>query len=270
MRVSRMQRVRRRLQLAWDGIFGPLPQPDKWVFIVGCNNSGTTLLKALIASHPSVGSMSGEGQFWTTELVRPLDTGFCRQWALKEDLFYLDETSGAEINVTRLKRQWGAHFDDPTRPLLVDKSTPNSLRTRWLQANFDNAHFVGIVRNGYAVAEGIRRRTGQQLERSARHWARANEILLQDFQYLRKKLLVSYESLVTQPALVCREIAKFLELDSSGFNVARSEWNIHNERSPIRDMNAESVARLSAEEKKLVEDCAGNLLRRLGYMKQSE
>ena len=32
------------------------PKPEKWVFITGCYNSGTTLLHEILAMHAKVGS----------------------------------------------------------------------------------------------------------------------------------------------------------------------------------------------------------------------
>ncbi len=114
------------------GRFGSLPRPEKWVFIVGCYNSGTTLLHDLLATQPVVGS----------------EFGLRRLWALKPELFYLDEDGGRETDVARLKRQWGGLFNDPTRPVLLEKAAPDVARTRWLQRHFEPAWFIGIVRDG--------------------------------------------------------------------------------------------------------------------------
>ncbi|MBK9319321.1 MAG: sulfotransferase [Bacteroidetes bacterium] len=44
------------------------PEPEKWVFILGCYNSGTTLLHKLLATHSDIGSMPNEGQFYSSQL----------------------------------------------------------------------------------------------------------------------------------------------------------------------------------------------------------
>ena len=44
-----------RLQRIFGSWFGYMPTPEKWVFIVGCYNSGTTLLHDLLASHHNFG-----------------------------------------------------------------------------------------------------------------------------------------------------------------------------------------------------------------------
>ena len=37
----------------------PFEEPERWLFVVGCYNSGTTLLLNLLAQHPSVSHMDG-------------------------------------------------------------------------------------------------------------------------------------------------------------------------------------------------------------------
>lgn len=43
----------------------------KWVFIMGCNNSGTSLLHYILGSHPDIASLPREGQFLTAVLPQP-------------------------------------------------------------------------------------------------------------------------------------------------------------------------------------------------------
>lgn len=84
-----------------NGYIGPLPSPNKWLFIVGCYNYGTTLLHNILASHPNIRSMPGDGQYFSNQSVFPLVLGIDRAWALKPELFYLDSAS-AHINAKHL------------------------------------------------------------------------------------------------------------------------------------------------------------------------
>ncbi len=45
----------------------------KWVFIIGCYNSGTTLLNEILASHPKISGLPDEGVMLTDQLVKPED-----------------------------------------------------------------------------------------------------------------------------------------------------------------------------------------------------
>ncbi|MEP7265063.1 MAG: sulfotransferase, partial [Bacteroidota bacterium] len=170
------------MPLAWR--FMSPPQPERWIFIVGCYNSGTTLLHQLLAQHPMVGSMPNEGQFFNDVLPFGRQYGLPRLWALKPELFHLKETSEG-YDTDRLKRQWAWNYNYPHRPMLIEKTILHMARTRWLQQHFPNSYFIALYRNGYAVAEGISRKEGHSLEKSIQQWTVSNQILMDDLQYIK-------------------------------------------------------------------------------------
>ena len=56
--------------------------PDRWVFVVGCYNSGTTLLANLLEAHPAINGLAREGVELTDALRRPELAGWPRMcWA---------------------------------------------------------------------------------------------------------------------------------------------------------------------------------------------
>ena len=69
----------------------PIPKDKTWVFLVGCYNSGTTLLAELLGQHPSISALSTEGHFITDQFVKDYDIGLPRMWVEREDLFRLNE-----------------------------------------------------------------------------------------------------------------------------------------------------------------------------------
>ena len=263
-----IQAIQRRSKFAYQGLFSPIPNPQKWVFVVGCYNSGTTLLHDLLSSHPSIGSMPTEGHWCTNQLTLPIAVNAPgRLWASLPDKFYLDENRGYHINVNKLKRHWGAHFNDPTRPVLLEKTPTNAARTRWLNKHFENAHFIGIIRNGYVVAERIHRKAGHSLEATAAQWTKSNEIMLRDFEALDKKILISYEELTEFPNRVFQDILEFLDLDNLNNNsdITNKVWHIREHVSTIQNMNDQSLSVLTDKEKKVIKSVAGSLLIQLGY-----
>ena len=171
-----------------------VPTPEAFVFIVGSTNSGTTLLHELVAGHPQVGSLPSEGQFYTRELSRPWVEGKARLWALDPGPYRLGEDD-TEVDVAKIKRQWAVMFDDPSMPVLVERTPVNLLRARWLDRNFAPARFIGLIRHGAAVAEGIHRRTGHSIGDCARQWVRATETMLRDAAQMQSYLVVRYEDL---------------------------------------------------------------------------
>lgn len=248
----------------------PIPSPDKWVFIVGCYNSGTTLLAELMGGHPEISAIPTEGHFITDQFIKDYDIGLPRMWVDREDLFRLTENdAGPDAN--RIKKEWGMRLDLSKR-ILVEKSPPNSARTRWLQANFKNAYFVGIVRDGYAVAEGISRKgnpkhldKGWPIERSAYQWARSNEILTNDSSHLKNFIWVRYEDLTESPEPTLNSIASFLDISPFKDDSLHKEFSIHERREVLKNLNETSIKRLSKEDMENITRVAGPILDRFGY-----
>lgn len=246
-------------------ILSPEPSPEKWVFIVGCPNSGTTLLHNILAKHPQIGSMPKEGQFCTDQLLIPKSLGLYRMWATDIKRFYLDENSISNVNLKKLKKQWSSWFNNINRPILIERSPPNTARVKWLQKNFPNAYFIGIYRNGYVVAEGLRRKTGQPLEICAEQWRISNEIMLKDFPYLKNKIIVGYEELTENKEKIVGQLLQFLELPPLNNNVLQCKFLIHGIEREIKNLNPEYLASLKVEETLLINKVAGKLLKKLNY-----
>lgn len=246
-----------------------IPEGRRWLFLVGCYNSGTTLLSRILGTHPEIAALPVEGQFLTTQLPADYELSLPRMWTMREDLFRLTEAD-AGPDARRLEREWAMRLDR-SRPVFLEKSPPNAARARWLQAHFENPSFIAIVRNGYAVAEGIRRKAephhladGWPLGDCARQWARSNEILLEDAEHLDRVLWVSYEELAAAPGPTLERILEFVGVSSSGIDTDRS-WKIHERSDEIRDMNAESIERLTPAERAEVTRIARPMLERFGY-----
>ena len=163
---------------------------------------------------------------------------------------------------------------DLRKQVLLEKSPPNSAKTRWLQAHFENAHFVGIMRNGYAVAEGITRKADPKhlinswpIEKSAHQWVRSNEVLKQDAKHLKKFIWISYEDLAEDTAGTLNKITDFIGIENFARFEADRNWTIHERDEKVRNMNDESIARLTPVQIARVNDVAGDMLDELGYLR---
>jgi hypothetical protein len=132
---------------------------------------------------------------------------------------------------------------------------------RWLQRAFPEAAFVGIVRNGFAVAEGIKRKGSKPVARGARHWRQVNESMLDDAKHVQKFLLVRYEDFVAEPRETLIKIAKFLDIRLDNIGAARTS---------IQNMNAKSISRLDATEIQTIAQEAADCLARMGYARHEE
>lgn len=241
--------------------------PYYWLFILGLNNSGTTLLVRILSSHPLIRTMPREGQYLTRALPHPMDVGVRRLWSARLDLFRLTE-DGPAAPALRVQYDWARAY--PRRPgVLLEKSPVNCVRSRWLQRHFRPSRFIAIVRDPYAVCEGIRRREGHSIEEAARHWSRAHGCLLDDMEHLEHRLLVRYEDLCARPEAELVEIERFLGL-APAFDraVLQSSFAVHSVEglsSGIQDFNAESLRRLSPQDIETITRITAPERERLGY-----
>lgn len=257
------------LALSYKGFVGTVPTPEKWVFIVGCYNSGTTLLHDILAGHNDIGSLPVEGQVCSNQFVSPKSLNLPRLWAAQADKFHIIEDDLPPKIATRLKRQWGHRFNYPKRSILLEKSITNAARIRWLNQQFDNAYFISIIRNGYAVAEGIHRKANHSLTLAARQWATSNKIMMTDLEKIPRKINISYEAFTQNPSATLNDIAQFMGIDDSFTqkDVSSQTWNIHGVKNKIRNMNQASLDRLTVNDKRLIENEALDLLAEFNYHK---
>lgn len=241
------------------------PRPEKWVFIVGCYNSGTTLLANLLGVHPDIGNMPLEGRRFTGELPNADEYGIPRLWATRPELFYLDETMGDHINVSKIKRQWAYMYNDRRRKVLLEKSPVNAGRTRWFQKHFANSHFIVLIRDGYAVAEGIRRKAGHPIEKSILQWVNSNEILLKDLPFLENKIIIKYEDMTENPIRVFKFITDFLHISNVPLDTLSKEFRIHERKDKVENFNAHSYKNLNEADIQTINKIGGSTLIKLGY-----
>jgi hypothetical protein len=190
------------------------------VFVAGLHRSGTTLLARLLAAHPEISGFSGtgapadEGQHLQSvypsdpEFGGPGRFGFAPETHLTESSPLVSEQSAR-----RLFEEWSAHWD-LSRPLLLEKSPPNLLKTRFLQALYPNSSFVVIIRHPIPVSIPTAKWRGtRRYDRMLEHWLRCHELFEADREHLERVHVLRYEQLVSDPAGVLRGVFEFLELE---------------------------------------------------------
>lgn len=249
-----------------------LLREHRWVFLVGCNNSGTTLIHDVLAATGKFGFMPHEGQRYTDVLRRAHKRGFQRVWTEYLSELQLDERAPT-TGVPRLLFDWFGELTPPLQPMILEKTTANAVRMRWLERALPGAAFIGIVRNGYAVVEGIKRKGDKSVARGARHWRLVNEMMLSDAKQVRNFLLVRYEDLVAAPQQTLSGISAFLDLKSNEIwtEFQNGDANLtEDSRISFVDMNAQSISRLNESELEIITQEAGELLARMGYPRLAE
>ena len=249
--------------------------PERWIFVVGAYNSGTTLLAKILEAHPLIGALPGEGVYFTDSLPYDQQFEWERMWVPCLDKVRLNPESISPEIVCRIKKQWSLYYTKRT-PNLLEKSAINVTRMPFLQAHFRPATIVAIVRNGYAVAEGIRRRgrpgrknpefhDSYPLELCAELWRKCDEIVSNDCVKLDRFKQIRYEDLTADPERVIKEITDFLGLPSLEPEVFHRPWLIRDINLPIQNMNSGSFERLTEAELDVIEQVAGHRLAKYGY-----
>jgi hypothetical protein len=250
--------------------------PRRWIFVVGCYNSGTSLLAAVLGSHPAIAALPQEGAFLTDSLPPPERFGWTRMWCRCEDAMRLDAGPAGDERARRIKRQWSLWL--PRSPEnVLEKSVANVVHIPFLEAHFRPASFVYIVRDGYAVAEGLRRKArpgrwgrrdlarGYAIADCAQQWARSDELARANLAGVERSYSFTYESFTADPARVSADVLAFLGLPPLGSRLFERAWSIHDLDEPIRNMNPDSHSRLSAEDVAEVRRVAGPVLDLYGY-----
>lgn len=254
-------------------------QPDRWAFIMGCYNSGTTLLWDLLGAHPEIGRLPKEGVQLTPELTRPEDHGWTRMWVRCEEHVSLPAEPDPE-KARRLQRDWAPWWPRGAR-VYIEKSIANVPRMRWFDRNFPGARFIGITRNGFCAAEGIQRRAAPRgaarqsygaerysIDMAGQQWVTANERMLEHAESVGSFKLTSYEALMARPEEVLGELFTYLGCDPAAAEMhtdADGRFHLGGRVFDLRNRNESSLARLSEAEKATLRPVLKPTMEKLGY-----
>lgn len=192
------------------------------VFIGGLHRSGTSLLHESLRSHPDVSGFSGtgvwedEGQHLQTVMPTARAHGGPGRFAFDPAAHLTEASPKATPECARkLLTEWAPYWDQD-KPVWIEKSPPNLIRTRYLQSLFPRARFVLVMRHPVDTSLVTRRKwpgSPQLLYRQLAHWFRAYEIMSADLKRLEGARVVRYEDFCRDPGGVLADLAGFLGLD---------------------------------------------------------
>ena len=255
-------------------VFGNEMEGRKWVFIVGCYNSGTTLLAELLQAHSKLDGLRNEGAFLTDQLPYPERLGWPRMWSRCADEMRV--SSDEAERARKIKKHWSLWIRGQNE-YAVEKSISNTLRIEFLAKHFNEAKFIHIVRNGYAVAAGIRRKS------NLRRWKNPDGLTAYPIDYCASQwrdslvevercvdaglpiVTISYEDVVSNTVQALSPVFEFIGVSPIVDANAWGELHIHEKSSRIKDMNAASIEQLDEQDQKIIESVAGDYLAKFGY-----
>jgi len=198
------------------------------------------MLHLALREHPMIsgfrdtGVPENEGQFLQSVYLprsQPGAFGFDRRAHMTEDDVLVTEENRRKVFSSWL-RYW-----DISRPLLLEKSPPNLIRMRFLQAMFPEAYFIVMIRHPVPSAFITREWTGPGAGALARivrrrrkcspgfavrlffrrtlwslmdHWTTCHDIFLEDRKHIRRLCVLKYEDVVKDPDECLREVYGFL------------------------------------------------------------
>ncbi|MDZ7662814.1 sulfotransferase [Thiohalophilus sp.] len=255
----------------------PVRYPRRWAFVVGCYNSGTTLLREMLGSHPSIATLEREGVKFT-EQFPDLQSGGWQRMLLKNRKDWKMPRSDMQKRTNRIISDWSPMWKNG-REIFLEKSIEHSVRLEWLEEAFDSPYFITIVRNGYCVSEGIRRKaapsgpastelgsTKYPVSLAAEQWVAINEKIDEQIVNLHNVYSISYEELVMYPIQTLEKLFSFLGLNRPKMSFKDGVLEIESNTFKIKNMNPESYARLSSTEINEITDIMRDKLQYYGYL----
>jgi hypothetical protein len=192
----------------------------QFVFVGGVHRSGTTVLAEILGEHPAISALTGtgaphdEGQHLQDVMPTAREHGGPGLFAFDPRARLVEHDAGEPHSARRrLLGAWRPYWDTE-RPVLLEKSPPNLLRFRYLQAVFPGAAFLAIVRHPIAVAYATQGWAGVPVSRLVEHWMVAHEAFEEDRTHVDRLLVVRYEDLVADTAGTLESITRFLGIAS--------------------------------------------------------
>jgi hypothetical protein len=194
------------------------PSSHTLLFVGGLHHSGTTLLARALRQHPAISGLrdtgvpEDEGQHLQSVIPAAADLGGPGHFGLHPD----GPLTGSDPRATpdaaqRLMASWQPHWE-LDRPVLMEKSPPNLIRGRFLQALFPGARLLLIVRHPLAMAYGTRGPRGPSLRALLAHGAACHRRMLADLPHLDHARVLQFEELLADPDGVLAGIHRWLGL----------------------------------------------------------
>lgn len=267
-----------------QGWYDPSPRSEHAaVFVGGCGRSGTTLFKEVLNRHPKLACGPETSLFG---LPFSIDN-IAAPWGI--DRGELQQLEQSSKNLLEFAERFAQRFLEQEGKQRWVEKTPNNVRAigpilTW----YPNARFIHVIRDGRDVACSLRNHPKERIEngrvvplktvnpmdRCATRWRDdvCHGLAYRDHP---RVLEVRYEDLVRDPAEQFAQVCAFIGetfdesmLSASDDEPARPGQNLNNPGASS-SITPRAIGRwekdLSAAERRVVDDIAGELLIKAGY-----
>jgi len=196
-------------------------QTHRFVFIGGMPRSGTSATYQVVGTHPQVSRLADtnvgedEGQFLQPVYPKEAELGGPARFGLAAGAHLTEDSPLLAGAGERLFQAWAPYWD-LSKPVLCEKSPANSIRSRFLQAAFPDSSFIFVTRHPIAYALAIRKWNYPDyrapLALLIRNWLACQRYLASDLPHLKRRLVLRYEEITTEPDACTRRLEQFLQL----------------------------------------------------------
>lgn len=181
------------------------PTDHRFIFVGGLHRSGTSLMHECLRQHPSIsgfhdtGVPEDEGQHLQTVYPTARAHGGPGRFGFDPAAHLVENASIATpTHRQRLMAAWQPYWD-LSCPVLVEKSPPNFIRMRYLQALFPDALFVMMTRHPVPVSLATQKWSQTTPDSLLDHWRICHETFEADRPLIKNLMLIRYEDFVAAP-----------------------------------------------------------------------
>ena len=227
----------RKNLLTFKNIFLAM-KSHKFLFILSPPYCGSTLLTQIISTSKKISCnnyiATMEGQLLPE---------------LRKHMFNKDRWDESNVyDWSKIKSVWMKYWDQ-SKPVLMDKTTTNIMRFDEIKKQFDNTYAVCLVRNPYAVIEGIMRRNSKSIEFAVEFCIKTLQYQKYNIENNKNLAWITYSELCDNHNLIKKKIKSILpEIDDLDFNKFFSAHNFKNKSLRITNLNDEKISKLKKED----------------------
>jgi len=210
----------------------------KFLFILSPPYSGSTLLTQIISTSEKISCnnyiATMEGQLLPE---------------LRNHMFNKDRWDKSNVyDWSKIKSVWMKYWDQ-SKPVLMDKTTTNIMRFDEIKKEFDNTYAICLIRNPYAVIEGIMRRNSKTIEFAIEFCIKTLKYQKYNIENHKNLTWITYSELCNNQDLVKKKIKSILpEIDDLNFNKFFRAHNFKNKSLKITNLNDEKISKLKKDD----------------------